>query len=64
MEFDNPKELGVGGKAMASLVIEEPSVIKTKKSLKPLSNNSFKEGEPKLEKEIPPMSADVEGDLQ
>jgi len=48
----------MGGEANIKMDIKEVSIFKTKETMKSLSKNSFKGGDPKIDGALPPVIAD------
>ena len=60
LEFDNPQEVSIGGAADLGMEIKEPSIFKSAKTMKSMSEDSFDGGKPKLKGEVPPIVSDKE----
>ena len=58
LRFEDPSFLSVGGVAFLSLLVKEPSLFKSAKSLKPLDASSLVSGKPLYKEELPPLIAD------
>ena len=58
LEFDNPQEMSIGGAANLGMDIKEPSIFKSAKTMKSMSEDSFDGGKPKLKGEVPPIVSD------
>jgi len=50
----------IGGAANLGMEIKEPSIFKSAKTLKSMSEDSFDGGKPELKGEVPPIIADPE----
>jgi hypothetical protein len=60
LEFDNPEEMSMKGTASVKMKVKELKLFKSKKTMKALDRNTFKEGEPNLGGEVPPIVSDEE----
>ena len=59
--FDDPTQMTIGGAANMGMEIKEPSIFKSSKTMKSMSEDSFEGGKPELTGEVPPIIADKEG---
>ena len=58
--FETPEELSIGGRASVAIQIKENSVLKSKKTLKPIDSSSFRGKVSELNKVFPPLIHDPE----
>jgi hypothetical protein len=58
--FDEPESLSVSGEAGVSMAVKEVSVFKTEATMKSMSKDSFKGGDPNISGALPPIIADKE----
>ena len=56
--FDNPAQMTIGGAANIGMEVKEPSIFKSAKTLKSMSEDSFDGGKPELKGEVPPIVDD------
>ena len=56
--FDNPDVMAMGGASNLGMAIKEPSIFKSAKTMKSMSEDSFKGGKPELNGEVPPIVND------
>ena len=60
LKFDDPSQMTIGGAANLGMAIKEPSIFKSAKTLKSMSEDSFEGGKPELTGEVPPIIDDTE----
>ena len=59
--FDNPNDvMTFSGVASFEMDVKEPSIFKSKKTLKAMDKNSFEGGKTSLQGEVPPIIKDKE----
>lgn len=60
IEYDDPAQVSIGGSASVGMEIKEPSIFKSAKTLKSMSEESFDGGKPQMKNEVPPIINDPE----